>query len=133
MRKNIIYCFVYNLIFYHFMLSASTDLPQVQSYHNQYFYSLDFALFINKKQNKGGESLPLARTTLLATPSSGGKIHLNHAPATPQNPQLNQKRRRNNHAEITCKIITTPLPILLWFSLKQKRSQEFYSCDLIAV
>lgn len=41
------------------MLSASTDLPQVQSYHNQYFYSLDFALFINKKQNKGGESLPL--------------------------------------------------------------------------
>ena len=58
------------------MLSASTDLPQVQSYHNQYFYSLDFALFINKKQNKGGESLPLARTTLLATPSSGAKFIL---------------------------------------------------------
>ena len=56
------------------MLSASTDLPQVQSYHNQYFHSLDFALFINKKQNKGGESLPLARTTLLATPSSGAKF-----------------------------------------------------------
>ena len=58
------------------MLSASTDLPQVQSYHNQYFYSLDFALFINKKQNKGGESLPLARTTLLTTPSSGVKFIL---------------------------------------------------------
>ena len=58
------------------MLSASTDLPQVQSYHNEYFYSLDFALFINKKQNKGGESLPLAHTTLLATPSSGAKFIL---------------------------------------------------------
>ena len=66
------------------MLSASTDLPQVQSYHNQYFYSLDFALFINKKQNKGGESLPLAHTTLLATPSSGVKFILTQPPQRPK-------------------------------------------------
>ena len=33
-------------------------------------------MFINKKQNKGGESLPLARTTLLTTPSSGVKFIL---------------------------------------------------------
>lgn len=66
------------------MLSASTDLPQVQSYHNQYFYSLDFALFINKKQNKGGESLPLARTTLLATPSSGAKFILTQPRNAPE-------------------------------------------------
>lgn len=58
------------------MLSASTVFTAGQSYHNQYFYSLDFALFINKKQNKGGESLPLAHTTLLATPSSGAKFIL---------------------------------------------------------
>ena len=56
------------------MLNASTVFTAGQSYHNQYFYSLDFALFINKKQNKGGESLPLTRTTLLATPSSGAKF-----------------------------------------------------------
>ena len=74
-KYNLLLCLQSDFLSF-FMLSASTDLPQVQSYHNQYFYSLDFALFINKKQNKGGESLPLAHTTLLATPSSGAKFIL---------------------------------------------------------
>ena len=93
------------------MLSASTDLPQVQSYHNQYFYSLDFALFINKKQNKGGESLPLARTTLLATPSSGAKFILTQ----PRNaPKL------TTHAK---KIQSSCKRKLHWYSIQNKQAQ----------